>query len=74
MGRLVEKFVVGQVVAIERKINPRLFVARSWSASDDPPKVDTRAGGENTHTAQTALLFLHTTFLLEFKANCESRL
>ena len=28
-------------------------------ASDDPPKADMRAEGENTRTAQTALVFLH---------------
>ena len=41
---LVDKFVVGQIVAMETKINARLLLAHSWSASGDPPKADTRAG------------------------------
>ena len=51
-GWLVDTFVVGQIVAMGRKINPRLLLANFWSASDDPPKVNTRAEGENTLTAK----------------------
>ena len=40
MGWLVNEFVVAQVVAMER-ISRRLLLAKSWSVSDDPPKVDT---------------------------------
>ena len=56
---LVDKFVVGQIVAMERKIDPRLHLAKSWSVSDDPPKVDTRAGGGNTLTAKRTSLPAH---------------
>ena len=50
------------------KNDSRSLLAKSWSASDDPPKVDTRAGSEHTLTAQNALLFLHTTSLVESTA------
>ena len=58
--------VLGGTNRGNRKIDPRLLLAESWSVSDDPPKVDTRAGGENTHTAHTALLSLHILSLVEF--------
>ena len=67
MGWLVNEFVVAQIVTMAR-INPRLLLAKSWSASDDPPKVDTKVGGENTHPAQTAFLFMHTLSLVAFTA------
>ena len=51
------------------RIIPRWLLA-SWSASDDPPKVDTRAGGKNTHTAQAALVFLHLQFLFVSQQYC----
>ena len=35
-------------------------IQNKWSVFDNPPKADTRGRGENTQTAQTALLFLHT--------------
>ena len=61
--------MVGEIVAMERKIHPRSLVANSWwSASDDPSRVDTIACGEKTLTAQTACLFLHTSLLVEFTA------
>ena len=52
------------------KNDSRSLLAKSWSASDDPPKVDTRAGSEHTLTAQNAFLFLHTTSLVESTAIC----
>ena len=64
MGWLVDEFVVGQIVAMER-MNPRLLLAKSWSASGDPPNADTRAEGKNTHTAP---LFLDTLSLVAFTA------
>ena len=39
-----------------------------WSASDDLPKANTRAGGRNTHNAQAALLFLRTLSPVAFTA------
>ena len=63
MGWLVDEFVVGEIVAMERII-PRL-PAKSWSASHDPQKAATRAEGKNTHTAH---LFLDTLSLVAFTA------
>ena len=54
-------------------MNPRLLPAKSWSASDDPPKVDIRAGGENILTEQNALLLLQTTSAAEFEKECVSQ-
>ena len=67
MGWMVDEFVVGQIEAKE-KINPRLLPSKSWSASDDPPKADTGADGENTHSAQAARLSLHTLSPVAFTA------
>ena len=47
MGWLVDEFMVWQIVAMER-ISSTIASSKkkkSWSASDDPPKADTRAGG-----------------------------
>ena len=67
-GWLVDKFVVGQVVAMERKINPRLFLANLWRVSDEPAKVDIRAGSEGTLTTQSTLVSLHKSSPFEFTA------
>ena len=60
--------VCGSTNRVTGKIIPRLLTAQSWSACDDPPKADTTARSENTYTAQTALLFLHTLSPVAFTA------
>ena len=39
--------------------SPRLLLAKIWSVSGEPPRVATSAGGENTLSAPSTLLFLH---------------
>ena len=50
------------------RIRSTIAPGKSWRASDDPLKAETRAVGENTLTEKNAVLFLHATSLVEFKA------
>ena len=61
--RRLNGMVGGRVRGGTNHGNGKKYVS-SWSASDDPPTVDTRAGGENTLTAQNKVLFFQTWNLL----------